>query len=324
MVDLRTLSPRPVLVAGAPRSGTTWIGTVLSLAAGACSVHEPDNAVHDPFALRASIGLGRFPILDKGDEAPAEYEELWRRALAGYGHRRTPRWAAAKVLLRHTPRQEFRAAFDESEPVVSPRLDAVRRLAVPRSAIPPGQQAVVKSVHGTLALSWLTERFSPRVVIVMRHPLNVVASYLELGWQDAGLHTRMDELRDGLAVSVPELPAEASLVSRVAWQTGLFASVFTALADRNPGWQIVTHEELCRDPHQGFRRLYQNLRLTWTPAADDFLEGCNRPGTGIKTNRITKDQPGRWRHRLTFSQVEEVRRVLDLFPALWEAEELIA
>jgi sulfotransferase family protein len=323
-MDLRFYSNRPVLVAGAPRSGTTWIGTVLSLADGACSVHEPDNAAHDPFALRASIGLGRFPILNKGDDAPAEYEELWSRAFAGFGHRPRPQWAAAKVLLRRTPRQEFRAAFDEGEPVVSARLRAVSRLAAPRAATPAGQRAVVKSVHGTLALSWLTEKFSPQVVIVMRHPLNVVASYLELGWQDAGLHTQMDALRHGLGVTVPPLPSDASLVARVAWQTGLFASVFTALADRHPGWQLVTHEELCRNPHENFRRLYENLRLTWTTAADDFLELSNRPGTGIKTNRITKDQPGRWRHRLTYSQVEEVRRVLGLFPALWEAEELIA
>ncbi|HVW34191.1 MAG TPA: sulfotransferase [Acidimicrobiia bacterium] len=324
MPDLRNFATRPVLVAGAPRSGTTWIGTVLSLAEGACSVHEPDNASHDPYAVRASIGLGRFPILNKGDEAPAEYEELWRRALAGLGHRRTPQWAAAKMVLRHTPRAEFRAAFDEGEPAVSPRLAAVRRLASPRSLPAGGPQAVVKSVHGTLALPWLAERFSPKMVIVLRHPLNVVASYLELGWADAGLHTRMDELTGRFGITVPELPAGASLVSRVAWQTGLFASVFTALGDRHPGWRIVTHEELCRNPHDGFRRLFAGLGLTWTQAASDFLDQSNRPGTGIRTNRVTRDQPGRWRHRLTYSQVEEVRRILGLFPALFEAEELIA
>jgi hypothetical protein len=42
---------------------------------------------------------------------------------------------------------------------------------------------VVKSVHGTLALPWLAEKFSPQIVIVLRHPFNVAASYVELGWQ---------------------------------------------------------------------------------------------------------------------------------------------
>jgi hypothetical protein len=313
-----------VLVAGAPRSGTTWIGTVLSLADGACGVHEPDNPAHDPFALRASLGLGRFPLLDKGDIAPAEYEDLWARALAGLGHRHTTRWLAAKTLLRHTPCPELRAAFDGGTPVVSTRIAAVRRVATPRSEPAPGPRPIVKSVHCTLALPWLAERFSPQTVLVLRHPLNVVASYLELGWADAGLHTRAAELGDALRVPVPALPDGAPPVARIAWQTALFASVLTDLADRHPGWRLVTHEELCREPAERFRRLYAQLGLGWTAAAEEFLDRSNRPGTGIRTNRVTRTQPGRWRHRLTYAQVEEVRRVLDLFPEMWEAEELIA
>jgi hypothetical protein len=324
MPEPRCCSANPVLVAGAPRSGTTWIGTVLSLADGACGVHEPDNAAHDPFALRASLGLGRFPILDKGDAAPAEYEILWDRALAGLGHRHTTRWLAAKTLLRHTPRPELRAAFDGGTPIVSPRLAAVRRVASPRSEPAPGHRPIVKSVHCALALPWVADRFSPQIVLVLRHPLNVVASYLELGWADAGLHFRAAELRDALRVPVPALPAAASPVARIAWQTALFASVLTDLADRHPGWRLVTHEELCRQPQDRFRRLFADLGLTWTAAAEKFLEQSNRPGEGLRTNRLTRDEPGRWRHRLTYSQVEEVRRVLDLFPELWEAEELIA
>ena len=324
MAHLSTSKPRPILVVGAPRCGTTWIGTVLSLAEGACSVHEPDNPTRDPFAFRASIGSGRRPILDSGDDAPADYERLWSRAMAGLGHRQTPQWAAAKLLLRRTRRGEFDAAFNADAPVLSPQLRVVRQLAAPRSAPSSGDQVVVKSVHGALALPWLAEKFSPQIVIVLRHPLNVAASYLELGWQDAGLQTRAGTVRHRLGVSIPELPADASPVARVAWQTGVFASAVTSLADSHPDWHIVTHEDLCRDPRGGFRHLYADLGLSWTSTADDYLHRSNRPGTGIKTNRVTKDQPGRWRHRLTYSQVEEIRRVLALFPSLWEAEELIA
>ena len=77
---------------------------------------------------------------------------MWRRALAGYGHRSTPQWAAAKLLLRRTPRQEFRAAFDEGEPVVSPGCGPSPGWRRPGGDA-AGEQAVVKSVHGTLALS---------------------------------------------------------------------------------------------------------------------------------------------------------------------------
>jgi hypothetical protein len=38
-----TSAKRPILVTGAPRSGTTWVGKMLALAPGVGYVHEPFN-----------------------------------------------------------------------------------------------------------------------------------------------------------------------------------------------------------------------------------------------------------------------------------------
>jgi hypothetical protein len=170
-------------------------------------------------------------------------------------------------------------------------------------------------------MEWLVERYSPKVVVVLRHPLNVVASYLELGWLHAGLHDRgLFRARD-LAPWIPRLPADASPVTRMGWQIGLFGAVLREAAERHPDWETVSHEELCREPEAGFRRLYRALDMEWTEAAEEFLAASDRPGKGIATNRVTREQPGRWRHRLTYAQVGEVRRALDGFPVpSWEEE----
>jgi Sulfotransferase family len=173
---------------------------------------------------------------------------------------------------------------------------------------------MVKSVHAALALEWLAERFSPRVVVVLRHPLNIVASYLEFGWLDAGLHASTLVRSRHVPPWVPAVPLGAAPVTRVAWQTALLSSVLQEALDRHGDWHAVHHEDLCRDPEGGFRRLYDQLGLTWTEAAAGFLRTSNRPGRGITTNRVTGDQPERWRHRLTYAQVEEVRKALALFP----------
>lgn len=68
---------RPVLIAGAPRTGTSWVGQALSFAQDSCFVNEPDNENEDPFALKAKLSLGRFPVLAPGDAAPPAYERLW-------------------------------------------------------------------------------------------------------------------------------------------------------------------------------------------------------------------------------------------------------
>lgn len=73
---------RRVLVAGIPRSGTTWVGRVLGQADGACYVHEPDNHLVRPEAWWAKRRLGAFPRLLPGQPAP-DYERLFRVAFAG-------------------------------------------------------------------------------------------------------------------------------------------------------------------------------------------------------------------------------------------------
>ncbi len=73
---------RRVLVAGIPRSGTTWVGRVLGQARGACYVHEPDNHLVRPQAWWVKRRLGAYPRLLPGQPAP-DYERLFRVAFAG-------------------------------------------------------------------------------------------------------------------------------------------------------------------------------------------------------------------------------------------------
>ena len=92
------MSGARVLVAGLPRSGTTWVGEVLGRTAGARYLHEPDNHLLRPEAWWAKRRLGPYPELDPGDDA-ADYERLWALAFAG-GPRPSLLYAGARVLQR--------------------------------------------------------------------------------------------------------------------------------------------------------------------------------------------------------------------------------
>jgi hypothetical protein len=41
---------------------------------------------------------------------------------------------------------------------------------------------IVKSVRSELAMDWLVARFRPRILLVERNPLNVLASWIELDY----------------------------------------------------------------------------------------------------------------------------------------------
>jgi hypothetical protein len=306
-----------IFVIGPPRSGTTWVEQVLGRAASARVVHEPDNETCNPFALRAKTSLGRFPVLAPGDAAPPPYFDLWSRAFEGISRAATARWLTAKALLR-TAEADLDAAFDRQHRL-STRLRLVSALAsLPPTPLPerPGDPPVlVKSVHASLAAEWIVARWRPKVVVVLRHPLNVVASHVALGWGPTGLDSH-PLLHQGLARLpwVPAVEPDATPLQRLAWQIGVFTSALETAVQRNPEWLVVSHEALCGDPATGFKSLCAALGVPWTEEAAGFLAASDRPGKGLETRRVAAEQPTNWRRQLTAAQVEEAAGVLSAFP----------
>lgn len=301
---------RPVLVAGPPRSGTTWVEQVLGLAANTSSINEPDNDTQVPFALKAKRTLGRYPLLDPGDEAPEDYERLWDGAFAGIKYARNPRWKAGKLLLKLADKNEFRKALcTQVEPRLSLKLRAAIALASPPSQESPADNVVVKSVHSSFSVSWIAERWQPKVVVVLRHPFNVVGSWAELGWGAGGgcsLFERSlvrQRYLDPMGIPVPQKGATS--IELLTWQIALLTSALEKTAGAHPDWHVVWHESLCLDPITKFKELFYKLGLTWTKEAESFLDS---------TTRVTSAQPGRWRTRLESDQVEKIRRVVSSFP----------
>ena len=77
-----TARTRPIVVAGLPRSGTTWALTALGTSPGCRAVPEPDNEDNVPSSIHAKHTLGRYPVLGPGDPAAA-YRRLWEWVFAG-------------------------------------------------------------------------------------------------------------------------------------------------------------------------------------------------------------------------------------------------
>src|SRR5262245_38253651 len=117
-----------LLVAGVPRSGTTWIGRALGHTDGTAYVNEPDG-FRDPLAFRVMVAFGENPVLEPGAEAP-DVEALWAGALAGGREAGTLRDRLARRLYDRAPLDARRAARAAGH--ASGRLGLAARLAVPR------------------------------------------------------------------------------------------------------------------------------------------------------------------------------------------------
>jgi len=300
-----------LLIAGVPRSGTTWIGQALGRTDGSIYVHEPDGD-HDPFAFRARLGHRVAPALGAGDVDP-DYERLFAGAFAGGRYAGTLRDKAARRIYGGVPIEDRWRAWLGGP--LSPTLRLVSALAVPRVAEPGKTNVIVKSVRSELAMDWLVERFEPRVLLVERNPLNVLASWIELEY------VRDPKEAAAVAVHAQErwnIPPPSVDEPRLVHQTfeyGVLACALRDAAARHDDWTVVRHEQLCTDPVAEFRALTGTLGLGWNDDVAEFLTESDRAGTGYQTNRRATDQPDRWRERLDAGQLEIIRATLDRFPA---------
>ena len=205
------------------------------------------------------------------------------------------------------------AAFESETPVVSRGLRVATRLGRPVSAAPGSGRRVVKSVFAALSLEWLVNRYGPRVVLVRRHPLDVIASQVRLGWGGApvderGVAPRLDRWQ------VPAFPAGGGQFEKQVWLAGFTMSAYDEVADGHPEFVVVDHEALCAAPVAEFRRLVGEVGLEWTDECEAHLESSNRPGGGTTTQRSASEQSGKWMTQLSGEQVRIARDILAPFP----------
>jgi hypothetical protein len=266
-------------------------------------------------------------VLDPDQDHPV-YEELWRHAFTprrSSGAARIGRAVRVKgfsTLVGDRNGAALRKALVDGRHRV--RLGLARILSVPASPSSGATAAVVKSVAAHFTAEWIVERFSPRVVVVLRHPFNAVSSRLQLGWGPrtaAGILAdprAAERFRRSFGLDVPPVPD--SPLGRQAWQVGLLTSLYEAIAARHPDWVVVTHEDMCVNPVDSFRALSQRVGLGWSDRAAEEVLRSNRPGSGYETNRVASGLADRWRERFAPQEIEEMAAILRRFPIrTWEA-----
>jgi hypothetical protein len=321
--DAHSPPPRDVLIAGVARSGTTWIGRVLGETTGVQYVHEPDNHAIRPFALRAKRPLGPFPILDRDESAP-EYERLWASVFdrpvmeseVGWSPIERARRSMASRVMRRLSTNRLRNSFRDPS-YGAPLASKLVELAALPPVHPRDGTLITKSVHLAFCLEWVAAHWDVRVVVVSRHPLAVIASWMRLGYK--GHYPELEEdprVRERYLDrwGVRPLPKGSSDLVSIAWAVGLVSAAHDEAARRHPEWVEVNHDRLVAAPEAGFRELATACGLTWSDQAERFLHETDRPGDRYEINRVTSELIDVWKQRFSDEDVKEVAAVLERFP----------
>lgn len=237
-----------IFVTGTPRSGTTFVGTILS------SPLEVDY-IHEPFNPRCGIpgidGWYRYmrPSLDT--EEMQRYHAITKKMFS-YDLR------LKGVIPENDPRHKKLI-----KRVVGSRGPFYLRLAKPN---PFHKGAVVKDPIGSLLTEYLYLHFNVKPVVVIKHPTSFVASLKRVNWRP-----KLSELTEQPCL-VEDYFSDDDRFAGKNWQDPVREAaafwravhkVLLAQASKYPDWQILTHERLSSEPVPVFKGLYDALGLPW-------------------------------------------------------------
>ncbi len=283
--DLRAARQAPIFVVGLPRSGTTWLASTLAQADGVRYLHEPFNVTHLPAARAFHMQYVRAT-----DRVP-DFERYSRAAFAGRGAYHKHKGEHAAHALQRRPWWPSRS--------------------------------LVKDVHTCLALDWISSHLRPRVVIALRHPCAMAASWARLRerspndrhWQNADVHLQAllaqpALMADHLAPYRDVLESAETYFEKLGAFWGASNYVMLRQQQWHPDWLVVQHEELCLDPLRAFRSLFRTLGLAWTADTQSKLQQDTTVDSGrpYVLQRVSRDEPDKWRDELSAAEAEQVLR----------------
>jgi hypothetical protein len=303
---------RPILVTGAHRSGTTWVGKMLAASPEVAYLSEPLNVWHRPGVMRAQIHYWYTYICEENQN---EYlPEL--REMFGFEYHT---WREVKSI--RSVKDLFRMGRDWE---------------IFWSGRRKHQTPLIKDPFALFSAEWFASCLNCQVVIIVRHPAAVASSLSRLGWSFdfSDLLNQPLLMRDWLEPfetdlekmldSAPDVIAQSSLLWRILYQ------VVISFQDRQPNFVIIRHEDISNDPMEQFKQLYQELGLKFSTPVGEIIKSASsasnpKQTSPQKVHSVQVDSRAnikQWQQQMTKADIDRVRKLTsDVAPQFYSDED---
>ena len=302
--------PAPILVTGAHRSGTTWVGRMLASNPQTAYISEPLNVLHRRGVYGAEVSRWYTYITAENE---GEYLPAFRELL-------DYRYHIFKELASLRSRKDL--------------LRMGRDLAIFTNGKIRDQRALLKDPFAVFSTPWFMQKLNCRVVITVRHPAGFASSLKRLNWP-FDFHDLLGQpmlMRDHLERDRTDMeamqPGDILGQSALLWRM-IYRSVHAA---RNlvPGLMIVRHEDLSLDPVAGYKSLYESLGLNFTGQVRDTILNSSSSENPAELSRKkvhsvkldSRANLDNWKKRLSADEITRIRRLTgDVSPLFYSDTE---
>jgi len=298
-----------ILVTGAHRTGTTWVGKMLAASPQVAYISEPLNVWRRPGVLRAPVSKWYTLICEENE---AQYLPAFREML-GF------RYGLWREIRSLRSRKDFlRMGRDFS---IFLRGRFLR------------QRPLIKDPFAVFSAPWFAERLGCRVVITVRHPAAFASSLKRLNWpfdfRDLLEQPVLMQRWLGVDRAEMELIGTDDVVGQAALLWRMVYRIVARTMKLHPLFIVVRHEDLSLDPVSGYRDLYAALDLDFTPKVEQTILNASSAENPVelskkKVHAVKLDSRANldnWKKRLSADEIIRIRKMTGKTAKLFYSDE---
>jgi len=299
----------PILVTGAHRTGTTWVGKMLAASSQVAYISEPLNVWHRPGVLRAPVSKWYTLICEENeDEFLPAFRDLLRF-----------RYSLWREIRSLRSRKDF--------------LRMGRDFSIFLRGRFLGQIPLIKDPFAIFSAPWFTTRLGCRVVITVRHPAGFASSLKLLNWEfdfrDLLEQPLLMERWLGVDRAEMEAAQRDDILGGAALLWRMVYRVVARMMKLHPSFIIIRHEDLSHDPVSCYRDLYAALALDFTPAVERTIlnaSSSNNP-TELSKGKVhavkldSRANLDNWKKRLSPDEILRIRKITGKTAKLFYSDE---
>jgi len=284
-----------ILIAGTPRSGTTWLMDIMTTIPDYTSLFEPINPVWFPESFHVGFKSRTYLPVDKNWN---EGEDYLRKIFTG------------KIVSR-VPNYQL-------------NLEVIMRRLL-------GHKLIIKAVRLNRMLPWITKRFKLRCVFfIIRHPCAVISSQLKTGFY--GYHPSSPPYND-ICPNLDDILDEVSMINglesdllnklkKIKSKEEILAATwcldnYIPLSYPKPHpWTIVVYEKLAKEGEKEIISYFNEIGEKKIPPL--AIKNSKRASLVTITDEVKNVsqvdvQLSKWKKTLSEKQIERILKVVSDF-----------
>ena len=303
------MNKQPILVTGAHRSGTTWVGKMLAADRSLAYISEPLNVLHRRGVYGAEVQRWYQYITPENE---ADY-------LPAFGELLDFRYHLFAELSSLRSQKDF--------------LRMGRDLSIFAKGKLLGQRALLKDPFAVFSAPWFAQKLNCKVVITIRHPGGFASSLKRLGW-NFDFRDLLDQpllMRDHLEADRADM--ESMPADDIVGQSALLWRMIYRTVDSTrkliPTIKVVRHEDLSLDPVAGYKSLYESLGLPFDEKVRDTIlnSSSSENPTELSKKKVhsvkldSRANMSNWKKRLTPEEITRIRKLTEDVSHLFYADD---